>query len=159
MLHHPTACLLRSKIFTVPGDQYHSKHTQGPAFEAWRHSFSHKHGGNVLSPVIATSPDRTIVLSFDVLSVSPVTHAHPKRTRERRHWRHSGIIQYQLIGNHQRFFCLRCFPTSLDNTMVEHMTCIWARVADDLLRHSTPLIHGDWPVSYTHLTLPTILLV
>ena len=59
-------------MLTVPGDLYHSKHTQGQAIEAWRHSFSHKLGGNVLSPVIATSPDRTIVLSFDVLSVSPM---------------------------------------------------------------------------------------
>ena len=62
-----------------------------------------KLGGNVLSPVIATSPDRTMALSFDVLSVSSVTHTRPKRTREHRHWRHSGIIQYKLIGNHQRF--------------------------------------------------------
>ena len=130
-------------MFTVLGDLYHSKHIQGQAIEAWRHSFSHKLGGNVLSPVIAISPDRTMVLSLDVLSVSPVTHTHPKRTREHRQWRHSGIIQYHLIGNHQRFCCLRCFPTSLDNTMVGHMTCIWARVADDLLRHSTPIIHGD----------------
>ena len=80
---------------------------------------------------------------LEVLSVSPVTHTHPKRTREHRQWRHSGIIQYHLIGNHQRLCCLRCFPTSLDNTMVGHMTCIWARVADDLLRYSTPTIHGD----------------
>ena len=41
---------------------------------------SHKHGGNVLSPVIATSPDRTIVLSFDVLSVSPVTRKRRTKT-------------------------------------------------------------------------------
>ena len=67
-------------MFTVPGDQYHSKHTQGQAIEAWRHSFSHKLGGNVLSPVIATSPDRAIVLSFDVLSVSPVTRKRRTKT-------------------------------------------------------------------------------
>ena len=82
---------------------YHLKHIQGQAIEAWRHSFSRKLGSNVLSPVIAISPDRTMVLSLDVLSVSPVTHTHLKRTREHRHWRHNGIIQYQLIGNHQRF--------------------------------------------------------
>ena len=28
--------------------------------------------------------------------------------------------------------------------MVGHMMCIWARVADELLRHSTPIIDGDW---------------
>ena len=64
LLHHPTACSPRSKMFTVPGDLYHSKHIQGQAIEAWRHSFSHKIGGNVLSPVIAISPDRTIVFVF-----------------------------------------------------------------------------------------------
>ena len=64
-------------MFTVLGDLYHSKHIPGQAIEAWRHSFSHKLGGNVLSPVIAISPVRTMVLSFDVLSVSAVTHAHP----------------------------------------------------------------------------------
>ena len=31
----------------------------GQTIEAWRHSFSHKLGGNVLFPAIATSPDRT----------------------------------------------------------------------------------------------------
>ena len=149
--------LLRHSTPIIHGDRrwlYHTKHIQGQAIEAWRHSFSHKLGGNVLSPVIAISPDRTMVLSFDVLSVSPVTHTHPKRTREHRQWRHSGIIQYQLIGNHQRFCCLRCFPTSLDNTMVGHMMCIWARVADDLLRHSTPIIHGDrrWLYGGTKIT-------
>ena len=141
-------------MFTVPGDLYHSKHTQGKAIEAWRHSFSHYVGGDVLSPVIAISPDSTIVLSFDMLSVSPVTHTHSKRTREHRHLWHSGIIQYQLIGNHQRLFCVRCLPTSLDNTMVGHMMCIWARVADELLRHSTPIIHGDrrWLYGGTKIT-------
>ena len=62
------------------GDLYHSKHTQGQVIEAWRHSFSHKLGGNVLSPVIATSPDRTIVLAFDVLSVSPMTRKRRTKT-------------------------------------------------------------------------------
>ena len=46
-------------MLTVPGDLYHSKHAQGQAIEAWRHSLSHKLGGNVLFPAIATSPDRT----------------------------------------------------------------------------------------------------
>ena len=67
-------------MFTVPGDLYHSKHTQGQEIEAWRHSFSHKFSGNIMSPVIATSPDGTIVLSFDVLSVSPVTRKRRTKT-------------------------------------------------------------------------------
>ena len=96
--------LLRHSTPIIHGDRrwlYHSKHIQGQAIKAWRHSFSQKkkiyiyiYGGNVLSPVIAISPDRTMVLFFDVLSVSPVIHTHPRRTREHRHWRHNGIIQY-----------------------------------------------------------------
>ena len=57
-------------MFTVLGDLYHSKHIQGQAIEAWRHSFSHKLGANVLSPVIAISPDRTMVSSRLVVSFS-----------------------------------------------------------------------------------------
>ena len=69
-------------MFTVPGDLYHPKHTQGQAIEAWRHSFSHKLGGNVLSPVIATSPDRTIILFFRrVVSFSGDSYSPETNTR------------------------------------------------------------------------------
>ena len=68
-------------MFTVLGDLYLSKHIQGQAIEAWRHSFSHKLGGNVLSPVIAISPDRTMVSSRRVVSFSGDSHSPETNTR------------------------------------------------------------------------------
>ena len=68
-------------MFTVLGDLYHSKHIQGQAIEAWRHSFSHELGGNVLSPVIAISPDRTMVSSRRAVSFSGDSHSPVTNTR------------------------------------------------------------------------------
>ena len=76
--------LLRHSTPIIHGDRrwlYHSKHTQGQAIEAWRHSFSHKLGGNVLSPVIAISPDRTMVSSRRVVSFSGDSHSPETNTR------------------------------------------------------------------------------
>ena len=98
-------------MLTVPGDLYHSKRTQGQAIEVWRYSFSHKLGGNVLSPVIATSPDRTIVLSFDVLSVSPLTR---KRTYENRQWSSSGFFfPWHVVANYALSAVIATSPDSI----------------------------------------------
>ena len=67
-------CLRFSVIYTT-------RNIQGQAIEAWRHSFSHKLGGNVLSPVIAISPDRTVVSSRRVVSFSGDSHSPETNTR------------------------------------------------------------------------------